>query len=36
MFFEEMVNQWLEGNAILTLNVSGPRESKFPQGVYQP
>lgn len=31
----ETVTQWLEGNDILTLNVAGPRESKFPQGVYQ-
>lgn len=31
----EMVNQWLKGNAIQTLNVAGPRESKFPEGIYQ-
>lgn len=31
----ETVTQWLERNDILTLNVAGPRESKFPQGVYQ-
>ena len=31
----ETVTQWLERNDILTLNVAGPRESKYPQGVYQ-
>jgi hypothetical protein len=31
----ETVTQWLDRNDILTLNVAGPRESKFPQGVYQ-
>ena len=31
----EIVNQWLEGNDILILNVARPRESRFPQGIYQ-
>ena len=31
----ETVTQWLQVNDVMTLNVAGPRESKFPQGVYQ-
>lgn len=30
----ETVTQWLDRHDILTLNVAGPRESKFPQGIY--
>jgi hypothetical protein len=30
----QMVTQWLAINDILTLNIAGPRESKFPQGIY--
>ncbi|MDD2540639.1 MAG: putative molybdenum carrier protein [Desulfuromonadaceae bacterium] len=30
----ETVRHWLEKNAILILNVAGPRESKYPQGIY--
>lgn len=31
----ETVTQWLNRHDILTLNVAGPRESKFSQGIYQ-
>ncbi|MDD2542742.1 MAG: putative molybdenum carrier protein [Desulfuromonadaceae bacterium] len=31
----ETVIQWLDRHDILILNVAGPRESKFPQGIYQ-
>lgn len=30
----ETVTQWLDRHGILILNVAGPRESKFPQGIY--
>lgn len=30
----ESVVQWIMNNDILVLNVAGPRESKFPEGVY--
>lgn len=31
----DTVTQWLDRHDIFTLNVAGPRESKFPQGIYQ-
>jgi hypothetical protein len=30
----EQVVRWLEGQFIKVLNVAGPRESKFPEGIY--
>jgi hypothetical protein len=29
------VIRWIEGQYIQTLNVAGPRESKFPEGIYK-
>jgi hypothetical protein len=29
------VIRWIEGQQIKVLNVAGPRESKFPEGIYQ-
>ena len=30
----EHVVRWIEGQLISTLNVAGPRESKYPGGIY--
>lgn len=31
----EQVVGWIEENQITTLNIAGPRESKFPEGIYR-
>jgi len=31
----EQVINWIKGHFITTLNIAGPRESKFPEGIYQ-
>jgi hypothetical protein len=35
MITPEQVIRWIKGHYINTLNIAGPRESKFPEGVYQ-
>jgi hypothetical protein len=30
----EHVIRWMKGHFIITLNIAGPRESKYPEGIY--
>jgi len=34
MITPEQVINWIKGHLINTLNIAGPRESKFPEGIY--
>jgi len=35
MVTPEQIIRWIKGQFINTLNIAGPRESKFPEGIYQ-